>query len=306
MDLPKKAVALACRMDSERVFKLSKRILDFLTKKGEIVNVEGRIAPIFPLYIGKELISMTSENTKFLIAIGGDGTLLRVVGCLPQQDPPPILGVNVGSVGFLDESNEHTVFRDLNQILNEEYTIEECYKIIPYIIKDTSEEVKLNNALNEILIISSKASKILQISIKINNIFLNRSYLDGLIISTSMGSTAYNLSAGGAIVNPNLKVMQITPLNSFARTGLKPLIIPIDSEVEVKLLRPRLNAKIIIDGQIIIKKIQPNTRIVIRKSDGISKFIRLAKNNYDNYFDRLRKKIIGILKVPIDESSERQ
>ena len=205
--MEKKAVSLACRMDSEKAIKLTKRLFEFLVKKGEIVHLETRIAPkIFPLN-GKDLSEMTEKNTKFLVSTGGDGTVLRVASSLPQRNAPPILGVNIGSIGFLDESNERTVFNDINEVLKGNYELEKCSKIAPYVVKN-SEEIKLNNALNEILIVSSKSSKVLLISVKINGTFLNRSYLDGVIISTSVGSTAYNLSAGGAIVNSSLDIMQ--------------------------------------------------------------------------------------------------
>ncbi|MFX1322091.1 MAG: NAD(+)/NADH kinase [Promethearchaeota archaeon] len=301
--MEKKAIALASRLDSERAMKLVKRIFEFLIRKGEVVYLETRIAPRILPHSAKDLIQMTSDNIKFVISIGGDGTLLRVANSLPQDDPPPIIGVNIRSLGFLDESNERTVFKDLNQLLKGNYYIEKCSKITPYIVKNDSEEIKLNNALNEILIVSSKSSKVLQISVKINGVFLNRSYLDGLIISTSTGSTAYNLSAGGAIVSPILEVMQITPLNSFARSGLKSIILPIDSEIEVQILRPRLSAKLVIDGQYTVKRIQPNTRIRIRKASSYTKFIRFTENKV-NYYRRLRKKIIGTLRVPLDDSPE--
>ena len=297
--MEKKTIALACRMDSERAIKLTKRIFELLVKKGEVVYLETRIAPkIFP-HNGRDLNEITAQNTKFLISIGGDGTLLRVSGGLSQNNPPPILGVNVGSVGFLDESNDRTIFKDINKVLNGEYSIEKCSKIAPYIVKN-GEEIKLRNALNEVLIVSSKSSKVLQTSIKINGVFINRSYLDGVIVSTSIGSTAYNLSAGGAIVSPKLEIMQLTPLNSFAGFGVRPIVLPIDSEIEITLIRPRLNAKIIIDGQQTIKKIQPNTKIIVRKANSQAKFIRFN----DSYFKRLRKKIIGGIRVPLDDSPE--
>ncbi len=301
--MEKKSIALACRMDSERAIKLSKRIFEFLVKKGEVVYLETRIAPkIFP-HNGIDLNSMTSKNTKFLISVGGDGTLLRVANGISQSDPPPILGVNIGSIGFLDETNDRRVYKDLIKVLKGEFIIETCVKLAPYIVKN-SEEIKLNNALNEILIVSSKNSKVLQISVKVNGIFLNRSYLDGVIISTSTGSTAYNLSAGGSIITPTLDIMQITPVNSFARSGLRPMVLPIDSEIEITPLRPRLNARIIIDGQQTIKKVMPHTRIRIRKANSHVKFIRLTDNYYENYFRRLRKKIIGTIRTPFDDSPE--
>ncbi|MHA1985890.1 MAG: NAD(+)/NADH kinase [Promethearchaeota archaeon] len=297
--MEKKPIALACRLDSEKAISLAKKIFEFLIQKGEVVYLETRIAPkIFP-HNGMDLGEMTYENIKFIIIIGGDGSVLRVAGSLSQRDPPPILGVNVGSIGFLDESNDRNIFKDLTKALKGEYDYEISSKITPYIVKN-SDEIRLSDALNEVLIISSKSSKVLQISIRIDEVFLNRSYLDGVIISTSTGSTAYNLSAGGAIVNPNLEVMQITPLNSFAGSGLKPIIVSLDSVVEIQLLRPRLEAKIVIDGQQIIKRIAPNTKIRIRKSNSKNKFIRFSRN----YYSRLRKKIIGTVRVPLDDSPE--
>ncbi|TET58276.1 MAG: NAD(+)/NADH kinase [Promethearchaeota archaeon] len=298
--MEKKPIALACRLDSERAIKLTRRIFEFLVQKGEIVYLETRIAPkIFP-HNRMDLGEMTAENIKFIVIVGGDGSILRVANGLSQQNPPPILGVNVGSIGFLDESNGRMIFRDLSRVINGEYTLEVCSKLTAYIVKNSG-EIKLSNALNEVLIVSSKSSKVLQISIRIDGIFLNRSYLDGIIVSTPTGSTAYNLSAGGAIINPNLESMQITPLNSFAGAGLKPMIVPIDSEIEIQLLRPRLDAKIVIDGQQIIKRIAPNTRVRIRKAKSQNKFIRFK----GSYYTRLRKKIIGtVRRIPIDDSPE--
>ncbi|MEE9376528.1 MAG: NAD(+)/NADH kinase [Candidatus Lokiarchaeia archaeon] len=298
--MEKKPIALACRLDSERAIKLTRRIFEFLVQKGEVVYLETRIAPKIFLHNGMDLGEMTAENIKFIVIVGGDGSILRVANGLSQQNPPPILGVNVGSIGFLDESNGRTIFRDLPKVINGEYKLEVCSKLTAYIVKNSG-EIKLSNALNEVLIVSSKSSKVLQISIRIDGIFLNRSYLDGIIVSTPTGSTAYNLSAGGAIINPNMESMQITPLNSFARAGLKPIIVPVDSEIEIQLLRPRLDAKIVIDGQQIIKRIAPNTKIKIRKAKAQNKFIRFR----GSYYTRLRKKIIGtVRRVPINDSPE--
>ena len=244
--MEKKPIALACRLDSAKAIKLTRRIFEFLVQKGEIVYLETRIAPKILPHNGMDLGEMTAENIKFIVIIGGDGSILRVASGLSQQNPPPILGVNVGSIGFLDESNGRMIFRDLPKVINGEYKLEVCSKLTAYIVKNSG-EIKLSNALNEVLIVSSKSSKVLQISIRIDGIFLNRSYVDGIIVSTPTGSTAYNLSAGGAIINPNMESMQITPLNSFAGSGLKPIIVPIDSEIEIQLLRPRLDAKIVID-----------------------------------------------------------
>ena len=147
--MDKKPIALACRMDSEKAIKLAKKIFEFLVQKGEIIYLETRIAPkIFP-HNGMDLGDMTSDNIKFIVVIGGDGSILRVVSSLSQKNPPPILGVNIGSIGFLDESDEVTVFEDLVRVLKEDYEIELCSKITPFLVKN-SDEIRLNNAINEV------------------------------------------------------------------------------------------------------------------------------------------------------------
>ncbi len=300
-----KGILIATRMDKKKAVELTRSIFNFLRKKNIDVYVETRLSPKFDGLYAKDLSTVTADLIDCVIVVGGDGTIMRVSNSLNQSNPPPILGVNIGSIGFLDETNERKVFKDLEKVINEEYIIEKVAKITAYIAKKNSEELKLSNSLNEILIISSKSSKVLQISVKINGVFLNRSYCDGIILSTSTGSTAYNLSAGGAIVFPNLNIIQLTSLNPFARAGLKPIIVPIDSEIEIELLRPRLNAKIIIDGQQEYKEIQPGSLIRIRKADSEFKFIRLSDDLYKNYFKRLKKKIIGVgLKVPLEDSPE--
>ena len=165
--MEKKPIALACRLDSERAIKLTRRIFEFLVQKGELVYLETRIAPKILPHNAMDLDEMNSQNIKFIIIVGGDGSILRVASGLSQQDPPPILGVNVGSIGFLDESNGRTVFKDLIRVLNGEYKLETCSKITAFIVKNSG-EIKLNNALNEVLIVSSKSSKVLQVSVRID------------------------------------------------------------------------------------------------------------------------------------------
>ncbi|TXT67252.1 MAG: NAD kinase [Promethearchaeota archaeon] len=297
-------VLLASRMDKKNAMDLSRNIFNFLRDKGIEVSVETRLSPKFDGLYAKDLSTVVADEIDCVIVVGGDGSIMRVSNSLNQENPPPVLGVNIGSIGFLDETNQKRVFKDLEKVIKGEFIIEEVSKITAYLVKKNSEEIKLGNALNEILIISSKSSKVLQIAVKINGVFLSRSYSDGVIISTSTGSTAYNLSAGGAIVFPTIDIMQLTTLNPFARSGLKPIIVPIDSEIEIELLRPRLNAKIIIDGQKEFKEIQPSSVIKIRKADTKFKFIRLSDDLNHNYFTRLKKKIIGYLKVPLEDSPE--
>ena len=161
--MAKKAIAIASRMDSEGALKLAKKTFEYLIKQGEVVYLETRIAPkIFP-HNGMDLGKMKSSDFKFIISFGGDGSILRVAQGLTHPNSPPILGVNIGSVGFLDESTDKTIFKDIKKLLNEDYIVEECSQIIPYLINKEGKELRLNKALNEVLVVSSKHSKVLQI-----------------------------------------------------------------------------------------------------------------------------------------------
>jgi NAD+ kinase len=298
-----KAIFIACRKDSIKALKLARNIFDFLKSKNQLVYLEHKIAPIISEESGKDLKTINTENTKFIISIGGDGTLLNIINKLCQIKSPPILGVNFGSVGFLEESNIKSIYKDLMNILNENYFIEKHSKISAFLVKNRFEEYKLGNALNEILIISSKFSKVLHLTIKINGVFFSHCFLDGVIITTSTGSTAYNLSAGGAIISPDLDAIELTPLNNFARNGLKPIVLPINTEIEIENLRPTLNATIIIDGQRTIKNINPKAIIKIRKANCYTEFIRVSNSIQKNYINRLREKIIGSFKIPLNNPS---
>ncbi|KKL50469.1 hypothetical protein LCGC14_2305160, partial [marine sediment metagenome] len=122
--MDKKPIALACRLDSERAIKLAKRIFEFSVQRGEEVYLETRIAPKIFLHNGMDLSEMTSQNIKLIVIVGGDGSILRVASGLSQKDPPPILGVNIGSIGFLDESNERLIFKALIKALKGDYHCE--------------------------------------------------------------------------------------------------------------------------------------------------------------------------------------
>lgn len=290
MEQPKKAIAIACRLDSTRALDVTKEISEFLMEKGEKIYFENRIASKFISHFRKELNQMyggPNGNVKFVISVGGDGTVLRIAQNLPERNPPPIFGVNMGSIGFLDESSIETVKDDLNQILKGEYLVEDSMRL-----QSSVNGQNLPLALNEVLIISSKPSKVLHVKVIIDGAHFTSSYLDGFIVSTTAGSTAYALSAGGCLVDPRLQAIEIVPLNSFAGTGIiKPLFVPASSTIELELLRPRLNGSLVIDGQTEYR-IAPMQKITIRQSYSNIKFIRLSKKIHEGFYSRLRHKIL--------------
>jgi len=295
-DLP---IAIACRLDKQNAIDLVSQIIDYFKQKNVKFLLESRIAQKFSSYFQKELSKMNDQNVRIILSIGGDGTILRICQNL-SSNPPPIIGLNIDSVGFLDEFElkKNNIYEFLDKIIENNYNIENFQKLATYY-----NDNRLKDALNEVYIVSSKLSKVLHVRIKIDGILYNNAYLDGVIISTPIGSTAYTLSAGGSIIDPRLKLIQIVPVNPFAAGGaLKPIILPIKSKIEIELLRPNLNAYIIIDGREEYK-IAPKSVIRVTNSENEIKFARL-ENSINNFYNKLRTKILSGPKIPEDDSPE--
>jgi len=299
-DLP---IAIACRLDKSDALDLTRKIVDYLLEKNVKISLENRIAQRFNPHLRKDLRHMDENSVKLIISVGGDGTILRIAGNLPRN-PAPLFGINIGSVGFLDEydcsgESEDLIYKVLDRIIAGDYFVESSMRL-----SAVCNRKRLQNALNEVYIVSSKPSKVLHVSIKIDNVLLNTAYLDGVLISTQAGSTAYSLSAGGSLVDPRLKIIQIVPVNPFARTGgINPIIIPSTSEVEIELLRPKLNALVVIDGQQEYHAF-PRSIIKIRNAESNLKFIRLKKDFKSLYYEKLREKILTGVKIPREDSPE--
>lgn len=299
-DLP---IAIACRLDKSNALDLTRKIVDYLLEKNVKISLENRIAQRFNPHLRKDLRHMDENSVKIIISVGGDGTILRVAGNLPKN-PAPLFGINIGSVGFLDEfdnssESEDLIYKVLDRVIAGDYYIENSMRL-----SAVCNRKRLQNALNEVYIVSSKPSKVLHVGIKIDNVLFNTAYLDGVLISTQAGSTAYSLSAGGCLVDPRVKVIQIVPVNPFARTGgINPIIIPSTSEVEIELLRPKLNALVVIDGQQEYHAF-PRSIVKIRNADSNLKFVRLKKDFKSLYYDKLRDKILTGVKIPREDSPE--
>ena len=297
-----KPFGIACRLDKENALDLTGKIIDYLMKKDVKLVLENRIAQRFQRFLPKkDLRQMNSTQVKAIISVGGDGTILRIAQNLPRKNPAPIFGINLGdSVGFLDECDldSDKLYNALDKLIEDEYQIESAMRLAAFHYKS-----RFPDALNEVYIVSAKPSKVLHINIKIDGEFFTIAYVDGLIISTTVGSTAYSLSAGGTLVDPRLKLIQIVPVNPFARTSIRPIIIPSSSQIDIELIRPKLNAFIVIDGQYDYR-IYPKTVIRIQKSESDLEFIRLNSNFHGSFYNKLQKKILVGLNLPEDSPEE--
>lgn len=200
----------------------------------------------FVTYTPKTDLPFT-DGTDLITVIGGDGSMLSAAKDFQHLDVP-FVGINLGKVGFMADLDYGSIDQNLIEVLKGN-CLPETKETIDCIYNGKS-----YTAYNEIVLHTQKSYKLMQFEVKVNDNFVYRKRADGLIISTSNGSTAYSLSAGGPIVSPDVSALVITSLNPLSLSA-RPLLIPTDSEVEVSLTKtpPNTDSYIIIDGNEEIK-----------------------------------------------------
>lgn len=222
------------------------------------------------------------SDCEMLIVLGGDGTILRALDYAIPNDLP-ILGINLGRLGFLSEIEMSDMEYDLQQVLDGQYTIDERMTMCV----DGYDDNKMF-ALNEIVIDRSTPEvRILSLEYQANGTTVNRISGDGLIIASATGSTAYSLSAGGPIVSPGLDCFVLTPICPHM-LNVRPVVLSASDRITVRTTDDRNGARAVLDSRKFIPLEGSDAVITIRRSDRNARFIRLHDRNY---FDLLRGKL---------------
>ncbi len=219
-----------------------------------------------------------------VVVLGGDGTLLSIARLLENRSAP-IIGVNLGGLGFLTEISRESCYRDLEQILDGHYEIENRMRL-QVSIQRQQENIFRQPVLNDVVINKGALARIVDLQVYINDRYLTHYRADGLIVATPTGSTAYNLSAGGPIVYPTTHSIILTPICPFTLTN-RPIILPPDVTVQVRLGTPSHDVALTCDGQV-GAHLNPLDRIDISHSP---QPLSLVKPPSTNYFDILRTKL---------------
>lgn len=210
-----------------------------------------------------------SHRIELLITIGGDGTILRAL----HKCNVKIFGINAGVVGFLTEVHMNDAVPSLKRILNNEYTIDKRVKLETILNNNT-----LESATNETVIHTSEIAKMRLYSIQVDGVKVQTIRADGIIIATPTGSTSYAMSAGGPILDPKLDAFIIVPIAPF-KLSTRPLVVPSNSLISVKLMEPKRKSVLVIDGQVQYE-ITPNDIVQFTKAKQSAEFIRFEPNFY--------------------------
>ncbi|MEN4029086.1 MAG: NAD(+) kinase [Methanobacterium sp.] len=271
-------IGIVTRHDIHRGVELAEEIADFLIKE----NIEVLLDPLIVSEIRRHhnlSCDIDEMDADIIIAIGGDGTILRTQSLLSDKKIP-VFGINMGTVGFLTEINPEETFHALKEVLAGNYFVEERTRLKVWHNRD------LAPALNEVVILTRKPAKMLHIEVKVDDEVVEELRADGLIVATPSGSTAYSMSAGGPIVDPRVDAFIIVPICPF-KLGSRPTVVSGESIIQVRLLREGKKAVAVIDGQY-EEEINYMERVIFQKSKENAYFVRLTKE----FYKKVREKLI--------------
>lgn len=219
-----------------------------------------------------------------VIVLGGDGTLLSVARLVGERCVP-ILGVNLGSLGFLTEITEDELFPALENIIGGDYEVEERMMLSASIYRH-DERITKYSALNDVVISKGSMARIIDLETTIDDNYLTLYRVDGLIISTPTGSTGYSLAAAGPIVYPSVHAMILTPICPFTLNN-RPILIPDKSKIRITLKTENVDHLLTLDGQVAFA-LKAGDMIEVEKARNCT---NLVKSPYRDYYEVLRTKL---------------
>lgn len=224
------------------------------------------------------------DRSDLVVVLGGDGTLLAIARQLP--DGVPILGVNLGNLGFLTEINRGELYPGLVKVLEGRFRIEKRTLLDVELQRAAGGEPSSFRVLNDAVVTKSALARIIELTVRVDDHLVARYRSDGVILATPTGSTAYSLSAGGPVVHPLLPVTLLAPLSPHALT-LRPLVVPSASKIEVTLGTRDEEVFLTLDGQEGTELRHGDTVRVTRS--GVS--VGLIKVSDRTFYDSLRGKL---------------
>ena len=276
-------IAVIGRHDDARVADPLSVLVTHLTKSGVDVLVSEEMTLDLP---ASRLAEATlAENADLIIAVGGDGTMLYA-GRLASDKNVPLLGINRGRLGFLADITPDEMLSSVDHVLNGEYTRDSRMQLEATLCRANSENIS-GLALNDVVLQRRETGRMVDFETRVGDHYVNTHAGDGLIIATPTGSTAYALSCGGPILEPQLDALVIVPVCPHTLTD-RPIVIPAHQPVDVRLLdRDNTKAEITFDGRS-MGEICPDDRLTISAAD--KRITLIHPPGYD-FYGILRSKL---------------
>jgi NAD+ kinase len=278
-----KSVAIVSKPDKPELATIVPKLLAWLGQHQYQILVDSETAPHAP---GIEVVSreqIAFRPLSFVIVLGGDGTFLAAARGVARAGIP-VLGVNLGSLGFLTEVPLEELYPTLEGIDAGHYNVESRSMVHCEVVRAGS-TLAAFDALNDIVMGKATISRINHCDVYIDGQFVSAYKTDSLIVSTPTGSTAYSLAAGGPIVMPTVDALIVTPVAAHSLTH-RPLVVPKTSKIEIIISTGAEQAYLSVDGQVGMP-IQDGDRIYCSNSQQQVKLLRMS----GTFFDVLRAKL---------------
>ncbi|MCY4613938.1 MAG: NAD(+)/NADH kinase [Nitrospira sp.] len=261
---------------------LLEKLLDWLGRKEKAALVGSSSGEYF--HEGAQPIDeQIAAEADLVLVLGGDGTMLRAAR-LVEERSVPILGVNLGGLGFLTESTIETMYDSLEKIFAQEFYVDHRLRLQGHIRHQNGEQEQ-RTALNDAVISKGISGRMIATSIQVDKQFVTTLRGDGLIVASPTGSTAYSMSAGGPILDPSLETLVLTPISPHTLTH-RPLLVPSHVSLEIELTSHE-GGTVTFDGQIGIALEHEDT-LTISASPHRTRLIRFPDRTY---YDVLRNKL---------------
>lgn len=262
----------------------ARSIVEFLAGRGVEVVIEPEEAAVSLLPEEARPPEAGLASSDMLLSLGGDGTFLRAVGLVGEREVP-IVGVNLGGLGFLAEFSPQEFLASMDRILAGEYRIQERMTLRACLIRE-GKTIRRERALNDVVISTTGVSRLSILKTTIDEEYLTTYEADGLIVATPTGSTAYSLSAGGPIVEPSLEALVLTPICPHALSN-RPIMVPPHRTIKIAPLKIPEGAMATVDGQRGVELLSGDV-LTVSRSD---RNVKLITINNGSYFEILRSKL---------------
>jgi len=280
-----RTIGIAAKNTAPQALAYAERVASDLRTRGLTVLFDEDTAREVGDAHRAEAKSELGRHCDLLITFGGDGTLLSVARHAP--DHVPIIGVNMGTLGFLTEIRVEEFPHVLERVLENDFQVEPRVTFSVSVSGPERDSSKRYRVLNDVAINKSAVARIIAMKVSVAGVFVSTFRGDGLIISTPTGSTAYNLSAGGPIIYPTMGAVVITPICPHMLTN-RPIVLPDELDIEISLTATdSRDIFISLDGQEGFE-ISDRDRVCVRKSE---ERVLLVQSPDKNYFDVLRSKL---------------
>jgi NAD+ kinase len=279
----KKFVGIISKPSKPELAQILPTLFSWLDKHEYRVVIDRETAAYSP---GPEVVErkqMASLALDFVVVLGGDGTLLSTSRAVAQAGIP-VLGVNLGSLGFLTEVPLPELYQALEEVDQKRATVEPRSLVQCELLRD-GKSIMSYSALNDVIVNKSALARLNTYDLFIDKVFVTTYKADGLIISTPTGSTAYSMAAGGPILTPSVDAFVITPVSPHSLTH-RPLVVRDSAEIEIIVKTGDEEAYLSVDGQVGMP-VRDEDKVVCRKAEYKVQLLRIRRA----FFEVLRTKL---------------